>query len=115
MCDEDEVIMKFENIKINVDFNLFAIAMKNLLDNGIKYSSNKQVTIKTKDNKIIIENIGEKLNYPLEDYFEPFFKGDDTKSNQSFGLGLYIIKHILDANGYTIEYLYQDGINRFII
>ncbi len=115
MCDKDEVIEEFNNIKINIDFKLFSIAIKNLLDNGIKHSTNKQVIIKTEDAKIIFENLGNKLKYPLENYFEPFFKGDDIKSNQSFGLGLYIIKHILDANNYKLIYEYKDGINRFIL
>lgn len=115
MCDEDEVVKEFENIKLGVDFNIFSIAIKNLIDNGIKYSSNKKVTIKTEDKKIIFENIGEELKYSLEDYFEPFFRGDDVKSNQSFGLGLYIIKHILDAHNLKLQYERVNDINRFII
>jgi len=115
MCDENEVVEDFENIKVNIDFQLFSIAIKNLLDNGIKYSENKQVTIKTIDNQIEFHNIGTKLVYPLENYFEPFFKGDNVKSNQSFGLGLYIVKHILEANNYKIEYIYENNTNKFIL
>ena len=115
MCDENEVIQDFENIKIEVDFKLFSIAIKNLLDNGIKYSIDKTVRVKTENNKIIFENSGDKLVYPIKNYFEPFFKGDDVKSNQSFGLGLYIVKHILEANDYQIEYFYKDGVNLFVL
>ncbi len=120
MCDEDEINTDInnmsQNIKLNIDFNLFSIAIKNLIDNGIKYSSNKKVTIKTTQNEdIVFENKGEKLQYDLENYFEPFFKGDDVKSNQSFGLGLYIIKHILDAHHLDINYIYEDGVNKFIL
>ncbi len=115
MCDENEVMKEFENIKLNINFNLFSIAIKNLLDNGIKYSNDNKIKIKTQDGKIIFENIGKKLIYPLENYFEPFFKGDEVKSNQSFGLGLYIVKHILDAHNYKIEYIYENGVNRFIL
>ncbi len=115
MCEEDEVEKHIENFKIEVDFKLFCIALKNLIDNGIKYSKNKKVIIKTDEDKIILQNSGEKLLYPLENYFEPFFKGDNIKSNQSFGLGLYIVKNILDANGFTLEYEYNDGFNNFII
>ncbi|WP_373036691.1 ArsS family sensor histidine kinase [Sulfurimonas sp.] len=115
MCDEEDVIKEFENIKINVDFILFSIAVKNILDNGIKYSQDNRVVIKTQDTKIIFENIGKKLIYPLEAYYEPFFKADSVKSNQSFGLGFYIINNILNANGYKLEYEYEKGINRFII
>ncbi len=115
MCDEDNIKKEFKNLKINVDFKLFSIAIKNLLDNGIKYSANKKVKIKTFDNQIVFENLGEKLKYPLENYFEPFFKGDNIKSNQSFGLGLYIVKHILEANDCSFKYEYKNETNKFII
>lgn len=115
MCDEEDVIKEFENIKVNVDFRLFCIAVKNILDNGIKYSPNNKVVVKTQDKRIIFENIGKELLYPLQAYYEPFFKADSVKSNQSFGLGFYIINNILNANGYKLEYKYEQGINRFII
>ncbi|WP_455757259.1 ArsS family sensor histidine kinase [Sulfurimonas sp.] len=115
MCDEEEVVKEFENTKLSIDFDIFSIAIKNLLDNGIKYSKEKKVELKTVDNQIIFENVGERLEYPLESYFEPFFRGDDVKSNQSFGLGLYIVKHILDAHSMKLRYEYKKGINRFII
>jgi len=115
MCNEDEVIKEFENIKLNVDFNIFSIAIKNLIDNGIKYSSDKKVVVKTEDKKIIFENKGKELLYPIEDYFEPFFRGGDVKSNQSFGLGLYIVNHILDAHNLKLQYERDKDINRFII
>ncbi len=115
MCNEEEVVKEFENIKLSVDFDIFAIAVKNLLDNGIKYSKNKRVTVKSEDKKLVFENDGERLLYPLESYFEPFFRGDDVKSNQSFGLGLYIIKHILDAHLLKLSYEHVNGVNRFII
>ncbi len=115
MCDEDEVIKEFENRKIRVDFNLFCVAVKNLLDNGIKFSKDKIVHVKMQDNKIIFENSADALTYPLESYFEPFFKDGTIKTDQSFGLGLYIVKHILDAHHFRLEYEHLNGINRFAI
>ncbi len=115
MCEEDEIVKDFKNIRLSIDFKLFCIAIKNLLDNGIKYSTDKKVTIKTQNKNVVFQNRGRKLEYPLEDYFEPFFKGDEVKSNQSFGLGLYIVKHILDANKYKLEYSYKDGLNNFTV
>ena len=115
MSSEESVNQEFQEIRLKVDFKLFSIAVKNLMDNGIKYSSDKQITIKTEDSSIVFENRGEQLKYPLAEYFEAFFKADDIKSNQSFGLGLYIVKHILDANELTLKYEYIEGVNRFII
>jgi len=115
MCDEDEVSKEFDSMKLDVDFNLFSIAIKNLLDNGIKYSKNKKVIVKTEGKNLVFENSGSELLYPIQNYFEPFFRGNDLKSNQSFGLGLYIVKHILDAHSLKLEYERKDGMNRFII
>ena len=115
MCDENQAIKEFDNIKLHVDFKLFSLAIKNLLDNGIKYSIDKKIKIRTQDGKLFFESVGKRLKYPLSSYYEPFFKGSDVKSNQSFGLGLYIVKNILDANGFTLRYEYNDGINRFIV
>lgn len=115
MCEDDEVVKEFENIKIEVDFNLFSIAVKNLLDNGIKYSKDKKVVVKNSADMLIFENKATELIYPLESYFEPFFRGENEKLNESFGLGLYIVKHILDAHNLELKYEHKDNINRFII
>lgn len=115
MCAEDEMLKEFANIKIHVDFNLFSVALKNLIDNGIKYSEDKKVTIKTDNDAIIFENRAKELTYELDSYFEPFFKGDANVHKQSFGLGLYIVKHILDAHGFTLIYEHEKGINRFVV
>ena len=113
MVDEDDVLLEYENQKLEVNFKLFSIAVKNLIDNGIKYSFDKKVTIKSSNKEIIFENSGKKLEFPLENYFEPFFSNED-KSKDSFGLGLYIVHNILKANGYTLQYEFKDEINRFI-
>jgi len=115
MCDEENIVKDFEAVVLNADFKLFSIAVKNLIDNGIKYSNNKVVTLRSDERSIVFESVGKKLKYDLESYFEPFFKGDEVKSNQSFGLGLYIVKHVLDAHNFGFEYLYKDGKNKFII
>lgn len=112
MCEDDEVVREYESFKVLVDFNLFSIALKNLLDNGIKYSLDKKVIIQKEKEKLYFINISKPLNYPLENYFEPFFKGDE---NDSFGLGLYILKHILDAHGFDFGYEYKDNKNYFYI
>ena len=113
MVEDEKVITKYENKKLEVNFKLFSIAVKNLIDNAVKYSPNKEVIIKNEEDNIIFENIGKALEEPFERYFEPFFSNED-KQKDSFGLGLYIIHNILKANNYTLEYEYINGINRFI-
>ena len=105
------------HIKVNIindylvvsDFELLALAIKNLLDNAIKYSKDKIVIIDI-DNRLIVKNIGDKLSDDFQEYFVPF----RTKSH-GLGLGLYIIKNILDIHKLEFEYRYKDEFNEFII
>lgn len=112
MLDDDNVITDLNNSKVKVNFKLFTIAIKNLIDNAVKYSDDKKVIIEAKDSEIVFMNRGKEIQRPLEEYFEPFLKGDKFDS-ESFGLGLYIVNNILKANNYRLEYEYSDGMNIF--
>ncbi|RLA69515.1 MAG: sensor histidine kinase, partial [Epsilonproteobacteria bacterium] len=76
-----------------VDFELFTLVIKNLLDNGIKYSTDKHIIVVISENKIEIRNNAQALKEPLENYFKPFHT-----SKKGLGLGLYIVKSILDIH-----------------
>lgn len=108
MVEDRFVKEDFQNIKLNVNFKLFSIALKNLIDNGIRYSKNSEVTIKTKGEEILVINEAEPLKGSFEDYLEPF---SNKSSNESFGLGLYIVFNILKANSYKMDYFHQNGKN----
>lgn len=110
---EDKVDLSIEDEKINVHFKLFSIAVKNLLDNGIKYSQTKRVTLNASKDKIEFINDGKPLKYQLEYYFEPFKK--ENTNDDSFGLGLYITNHILKAHNFKLEYKYENEKNIFTI
>ena len=93
-----------------VDFELFTLVIKNLLDNAIKYSTDKKVLVQINNHKIAIVNKAEKLSEPLENYFKPFHT-----SKKGLGLGLYIVKSILDIHQKELSYAHEDGKNIFII
>ena len=112
---QDKII--YENIskrRIEVDSTLISMAIKNLIDNGLKYSNNKKVIIKEENNKLLIISEGNKLEKPLEEYFIPFH--NDTKSkNHGMGLGLYIVYSILEMHKINLEYEYIETNNIFKI
>ncbi len=110
---EEGIEIDIKDEKVLVNFKLFSIAIKNLLDNGLKYSSNKQVTIQSSNNTIEVINTGDSLQYPLEYYFEPFKK--EIITSEGFGLGLYITNSILKAHGCKFTYQHKDGKNIFMI
>jgi len=103
-------IQSQQDFQLNVDFELFTLIIKNLLDNAIKYSDNKKATLMIDNNCLSIINKGKTLSEPLEEYFKPFHT-----SKQGLGLGLYIVKSILDIHQLTLEYNYKEGENCFII
>jgi two-component system OmpR family sensor kinase len=93
-----------------VDFELFTLVVKNLLDNGLKYSRNRHITVKIDKERLEIINEGEALKEPLENYFKPFHT-----SKKGLGLGLYIVKSILDIHQMKLEYRYEEGKNIFTV
>ncbi len=115
---EDEENIKIEefekNVKIKVNFKLFSIAVKNLLDNGLKYSKDKKVNVIIEKKRILFINKSDKLKYPIERYFEPFFKSSET-NKQSFGLGLYIVSNILISHNMRLTYDYKEGKSIFAV
>ena len=112
MVDPGQVtISKLEDVNLNADFKLLAIAAKNMIDNAVKYSPNKHVNITITRESIKFINEGERLSKELRHYVEPFTKGESAK--KSFGLGLYIVENIIKAHKLTLSYEYKNGLNVF--
>jgi two-component system OmpR family sensor kinase len=99
-------------IKIKVDYRLYTTAIKNMIDNAMKYSDDSHITIVMKNNELSFESKGKCIAHPLEYYIEPFTK--DNPSKNSFGLGLYLVDSILKVHEQVLAHEYENGINRFI-
>ena len=97
---------------INADLELFSLAIKNLLDNGIKYSIDKKVEIQINKDSIQIISKGDKLQKPLNEYFKAYHN-ETTSSNHGMGLGLYIVHEILKMHDMDLDYEYKDDQNIF--
>ena len=100
------------DIKVSVNYRLYTTAIKNMIDNAIKYSTDAHVKILIKNKELCFENRGKCLAHPLQFYIEPFTKENPSKN--SFGLGLYLVDSILKAHGQVLAHEYDHGTNRFI-
>ncbi len=101
------------DLSLKVDFKLFTVAIKNMIDNGIKYSTDHRVKISANFKSIQFATLGNKLPNQLSYYTEPFTQGDQQSTSESFGLGLYIVDSILLAHHMKLEYEYSNGYNIF--
>lgn len=102
-----------ENFKIEADLYYLSIALKNIIDNALKYATSFPITIKVDKNEIAVLNKGEELSKDFEHYLEPFTQG--LSSNDGFGLGLSIVKRVIDKHNFQLLYSYKDGFNIFKI
>jgi len=112
LFDKSHLQIEFlANSTIKADYRLFAIALKNLIDNALKYSPDQKALIIVRSNSIAIQSKGEPLKRSLEYYAQPFTK----ESRKGFGLGLYLVQSIIKMHQMGLEYSYENGFNIFKI
>ena len=113
MVDKMKVFIDVNaNVKMNANYRLYTTAIKNMIDNGMKYSPDEMIYIKMINNELCFDTKGDCLAQSLKYYIEPFTKENPSKN--SFGLGLYLVDSILKAHDQVLAHEYHDGINRFI-
>ena len=109
-----DVIIK-SNFNINADKNYLSIALKNLIDNALKYGTEKPAYIIAEDKDISVKSKGEELEKPLEFFCEAFTQGDNSRNQSGYGLGLSLVKRIIVKHNFELLYKYDDGFNIFTI
>ena len=113
MVNPENIVSKIKSFQFEVDVSMFSIALKNLIDNAIKFSPDSKAIITASKEQIEISSLGEPLKYNLDYYTEAF--SQEEKRSDGFGLGLYIVKTIVNLHGYKFTYYYKDGKNYFSI
>ncbi len=105
MTDPAKYELHYDDRPLHTDVKLLALVLKNLMDNGIKYSPDHHVRLVSVGNRVEVRSVGEPLKEDLSFYTEPF--SQEEKRSHGFGLGLYIVANILEKLGYGFRYRYD--------
>jgi signal transduction histidine kinase len=96
----------FENdhqISVNGNEYLLKVAFANLMENGCKFSKDKQsaVFISFGNEKIILQFSDKGIGISeddLQNIFTPFYRGENKKFAEGNGIGLYLTQKIIDLH-----------------
>jgi signal transduction histidine kinase len=94
---------------VRLDADAVSQAVLNLLDNAAKYTGpSKLVAVRlyADPKNIVLEVEDRGLGIAPEErdkIFEQFYRGSRSTAKGGYGLGLFLVKHIMNAHGGTIE------------
>ncbi len=109
---ELEIIRTFE---CKSDINYLSIAIKNLIDNALKYKEKGKVKITINQGILEIADQGSPLKKELTYYLETFTQDDNSRNVKGYGLGLNIVKRVLEYHNFELKYRYENRCNIFSI
>lgn len=84
-------------------------ALLNLMDNAARYSGQSRfiaLRLSCANDKVIFEVEDHGPGIPASErpkIFDQFYRGPNSAGKGGYGLGLYLVKHIMDAHGGNIE------------
>ncbi|WP_320034048.1 ArsS family sensor histidine kinase [Halarcobacter sp.] len=114
LIDKSQVDIYTNLTTIYVDYELFAISLKNLIDNAMKYNTEGKPEIVINSDSLIIKNHGKALKKPFDEYLKPFNR-DYESIDKGLGLGLYITNSIIKRHGYNLYYYFNNNYHIFKI
>ncbi|WP_457560512.1 sensor histidine kinase [Caminibacter sp.] len=92
-----------EDIQINADKNLIEIVLNNLISNALKYSKEK-VTVEITEKKLCVIDRGKGIDKKeIKLIKEKFYRIAKNEWDNSLGLGLAIVEHILKLHHTKLE------------
>jgi signal transduction histidine kinase len=97
------------------DPDAVAQAVVNLLDNAAKYSGDSKfvgVRLLSEDSLVVFEVEDRGIGIPADEHekiFQQFYRSRTRSGKGGYGLGLYLVKHIMDAHGGRVEVASEAG------
>lgn len=104
-----------ESIAISADLNRMRQVIANLLDNAIKYTDREgtvKVTVRREDGEAVVTIQDTGVGIPKKDLphiWERLYRGDHSRSRPGLGLGLGLVRAIVQAHGGRVEVQSEPG------
>ncbi len=109
-----------DDFSIKGDKTLLKIALSNIIENSIKYGASKiKISLKKEKNKIVLSIKDNGIGIPKEKLpfiFDEFYRVDESRNKKikGFGLGLSIVKSIINLHNGKIEIKSEGGVEVII-
>jgi two-component system, OmpR family, sensor histidine kinase ArlS len=107
-----------ELLLINGNLDLLEIAFRNLIDNALKFSNDEiEVMVAITDKYINIRIIDHGIGIPSDEYAEipkPFERGTNARFIGGFGVGLSIVKQIIELHSAEINITSKENVGTSI-
>lgn len=98
-----------ENTIVNMDKNLFNRALENIFSNALRYTKDEDsidIAAKQENNRITISIKDSGIGIAEEDLvhiYDMFYRGTSSRREQGMGIGLSVVKTVIDSHGWNID------------
>jgi two-component system phosphate regulon sensor histidine kinase PhoR len=95
-----------ESIRVTVDSALLRQVLTNLVSNAIKFRKPEggTITVTLKKNLLSVADTGIGMTEEQQSHiFDRFYRADDSRTSNGFGLGLALVKRISDVHGWDVD------------
>lgn len=106
------MVVTFEgNCTLNADMDSMKRVAENLVTNAVRYGrENGIIDIEMSDRKVTISNTTDDvLPDDIDSLWDPYVKGSGSRTGGGSGLGLFVVRTILDKYGLKGRLSYYDG------
>lgn len=104
------ILVKGDNVIIKADADMIRQVIQNLCENALKYSDDSVEIIITNSDLVVKDSGVGVSQKDIKLITKKFYRADENSWNNSFGLGLYIVKNILKLHGFEMIIDSQLGI-----
>ncbi len=109
------IVENYDNVLLSCDKDRLVECLQNLMENAIKYGDGKSISVSFSEEEdcrlITVSNTGCSLKESeMANVFDSFYRGSNTDNIQGNGLGLYIVKQLMQKmDGDAFAEIYGDN------